>query len=393
MKIRIEDQEFRERVCKTQEKMKQEGIDILLAYGNEAEPQYVRYYSDYWPSFESAGVLMAQEGEPILIIGPESGTFAGGVSRIKKIRKLLCFRESSEPEYPGAKLDDFASVIREAAEGRRIKRLGIAGNCLITHVIYEALQEALPEVGDPEIVKADLMVSRIRAEKSPAEIACMREAYRITQLAMKKVVEQIRPGMTENQVKGIAMSVIFEEGGEGEAYPFWILTGKDSNQAISRCRNKVIEPGDLVHIQVGARYEGYASTMGRPVVIGKATEKQRGLIEAGLAAQRAILKTAKAGVNAKEVSDVHYNTLKELGYEGHILYGPCHGTGLMEGEYPWIESNSDYLLEEGMTFCTCIYLGDDENRIGMRIEDGFLITKDGTESFSDYRREVIEITE
>ena len=85
--------------------------------------------------------------------------------------------------------------------------------------------------------------------------------------------------------------------------------------------------------------------------------------------------------------------MKELGYEGHILYGPCHGTGLMEGEYPWIESNSDYLLEEGMTFCTCIYLGDDENRIGMRIEDGFLITKDGTESFSDYRREVIEITE
>ena len=153
----------------------------------------------------------------------------------------------------------------------------------------------------------------------------------------------------------------------------------------------MIEEGDLVHIQVGTRYEGYASTMGRPVVMGKANELQRGIIEAGLAAQRAILEIAKAGINAKKVSDAHYNTLKELGYEGHILYGPCHGTGLMEGEYPWIESNSDYLLEEGMTFCTCIYLGDDKNQIGMRIEDGFLITKDGTESFSDYRREVIEI--
>ena len=64
MKIRIEDQEFRERVYKTQEVMKQEGIDLLLVYGNEAEPQYVRYYSDYWPSFESAGVLMAAEGYP-----------------------------------------------------------------------------------------------------------------------------------------------------------------------------------------------------------------------------------------------------------------------------------------------------------------------------------------
>lgn len=391
MKIRIEDQEFRERVYKTQEVMKQEGIDLLLVYGNEAEPQYVRYYSDYWPSFESAGVLMAAEGDPLLIIGPESGTYAGDVSRIKKIRKLLCFRESSEPEYPGAELDDFISVMKEAAEGRKIKKLGIAGSCLITHVIYEALQEALPEVGNPEVVKADLLISKIRANKSPAEIACMREAYRITQLAMKKVVENIHVGMTENQVKGIAMSVIYEEGGEGEAYPFWILTGRGSNQAISRCRNKVIEEGDLVHIQVGTRYEGYASTMGRPVVMGKANELQRGIIEAGLAAQQAILEIAKAGINAKKVSDAHYNTLKELGYEGHILYGPCHGTGLMEGEYPWIESNSDYLLEEGMTFCTCIYLGDDKNQIGMRIEDGFLITKDGTESFSDYRREVIEI--
>ena len=391
MRIRIEDQEFKERIRKTQEMMKQEGLDLLLAYGNEAEPQYVRYYSDYWPSFESAGVLIAAEGEPLLIIGPESGTFAGDVSRIPKIRKLLCFRESSEPEYPGARLDDFPSVIREAAGPRPIHKMGIAGSCLITQVICQALTQALPEVGNPELVKADLMVSKIRAHKSPAEIACMREAYRITQLAMKKVVEQIHAGMTENQVKGIAMSVIYQEGGEGEAYPFWILTGKGSNQAISRCRNKVIEPGDLVHIQIGTRYEGYASTMGRPVVIGRADEVQRGLIEAGLAAQRAILETARAGVNAGAVSKAHYQTLKELGYDGHILYGPCHGTGLMEGEYPWIESNSDYLLEEGMTFCTCVYLGDDERQIGMRIEDGFLVTKDGTESFSDYRREVIEI--
>lgn len=391
MKIRISDAEFIDRVVRTQEVMKQEGIDLLLAYGNEAEPQYVRYYSDYWPSFESAGVLMTTEGDPILIIGPESGTFAGDVSRVKKIRKLLCFRESSEPEYPDAKLDDFVSVMNEAAEGKKIKKLGIAGSCLITHVIYEALQKSLPEIGNPEVVKADLLVSKIRAKKSSAEIACMREAYRITQLAMKKVVENIHVGMTENQVKGIAMSVIYEEGGEGEAYPFWILTGKGSNQAISRCRNKVIKEGDLVHIQVGTRYEGYASTMGRPVVMGKANKQQKGIIEAGLAVQRAILETAKAGINAKEISDVHYNTLKALGYEGYILYGPCHGTGLMEGEYPWIESNSDYLLEEGMTFCTCIYLGDDKNQIGIRIEDGFLITKDGTESFSDYRREVIEI--
>lgn len=219
----------------------------------------------------------------------------------------------------------------------------------------------------------------------------MREAYRIAQAAMKSVLENIHPGMTENQVKGIAMARIFEEGGEGESYPFWILTGEGSNQAISRCRNRVIQPGDLMQIQIGARYQGYAATMGRPVVFGRATDEQRKMIEAGLDAQRELLKMIAPGVNAGDVSRRHLEVMRRHGCEQMILYGPIHGTGLMEGEYPWIEENSDYLLQSGMTFCTCLYLGDNERHMGIRIEDGFLVTDTGTESLSDYRRELIEI--
>ena len=40
----------------------------IKMYGNEAEPQFVRYFSNYWPSFETAGVLISQEGDPILLI-------------------------------------------------------------------------------------------------------------------------------------------------------------------------------------------------------------------------------------------------------------------------------------------------------------------------------------
>ena len=391
MKIKIPLSEFQERIHKTQKAMKEAKLDLLLCYGNEAEPQFVRYYCDYWPSFETAGVLIPAEGEAVLLIGPESETYSKHTSKISNIRKLLAFRESSEPEYPGAKLDTFDSVIHEMIGNGKIEKLGIAGYGLITKVIYDSLLESLKIFGNVEIVKADLLVSKIRAVKTENELNCMREAYRICQCAMKSMLDNIKAGMTENQIKGIAMETIFREGGEGEAYPFWILTGSNTNQAISRCRNKVVKEGDMIQLQVGARYEGYASTMGRPVVIGKANNIQRGMIEAGLAAQKAILNHAKAGMNASEISKMHYNTLKQKGYEDYILYGPCHGTGLMEGEYPWIESNSDFQLEENMTFATCIYLGDDKNEIGIRIEDGFCITKEGTESFSDYRREVIEI--
>ncbi|MBO5364365.1 MAG: hypothetical protein J6A56_02745 [Clostridia bacterium] len=46
----IPNEEFKERAKKVQEIMKQEGYDFILSYGNEAEPQYVRYFSNYWPS-------------------------------------------------------------------------------------------------------------------------------------------------------------------------------------------------------------------------------------------------------------------------------------------------------------------------------------------------------
>ena len=131
--------------------------------------------------------------------------------------------------------------------------------------------------------------------------------------------------------------------------------------------------------------------MGRPVVMGKATDKQRAMIEAALDLQREILGTIKPGVNAGDIARLQHSVLAKHGMEQFILYGPCHGTGLMEGEYPWMELDSDFPLEENMTFDTCLYLGDDENEIGLRIEDGFVITADGTESLSDYRREVIEI--
>ena len=93
--------EFRGRVKKLQSKMAQENFDVIITFGGESEPQYVRYLSDYWPSFETAGVFVPLKGDPSLLIGPESYTFAKAWSKIPNIRRLIEFRESSEPEYPG----------------------------------------------------------------------------------------------------------------------------------------------------------------------------------------------------------------------------------------------------------------------------------------------------
>ena len=235
--------EFEQRIQKVQAAMVQEGYDLLLSYGNEAEPQYCRYFSNYWPSFETAGVLIPAEGD----------TYAADRSKIPQIRLLKAFRESSEPEYPGKKLDTFQSVFAEALGQKPIRRFGVAGLPLMTIGVYEALQNAL---GNVKIEKADELVNRIRMIKTENELACMRAAAQITRKTFDYVLENIRVGMTEQQVVGLALGKMHELGAERESYPLWVLTGKGSNQAISRPRNKVIEKGDLTFLQIGARVDG-----------------------------------------------------------------------------------------------------------------------------------------
>lgn len=389
--IRIPDSEFKERVVKIQKKMAETGYDMLLCYGNEAEPQFVRYFSDYWPSFETAGVIIPIKGEAKLLIGPESYTYAADRSRISDIRLVKSFRESSEPEYPGKPLDTFTSIFKDCLGDAPIKKFGVAGLPLLTVGIYNDLMEHLKPYGDVVIEKADDVVASIRMYKTENELACMRKAAEITRATMEYVINNIHVGMTETQVVGLALGKMHELGAERESYPLWVLTGDGSDQAISRPRNKVIKEGDLTFLQIGARYEGYASTIGRPVVFGKATPDQRALIEAGYEVQRSVLEITKAGVPASEVAKFHLNKVKELGFEDHYLYGPFHGNGLMEGEAPWVETSSDYLLAENMTFCSDIFLGSHKTKRGIRIEDVIRVTKDGCENLTNFPRKLFEI--
>ena len=383
----IPQEEFDLRVEKVQAAMARQGYDLLLAYGNEAEPQYVRYFSNYWPSFETAGVLIPRQGKPMLLIGPESYTYAADRSKIPDIRLLKAFRESSEPEYPGKKLDTFRGLFDEVMGGKPVTRFGVAGLPLMTIGVYEALTEAL----DVKVEKADDIVNALRMRKTENELACMRAAAKITRETFDYVLANIKVGMTEQQVVGLALGKMHELGAERESYPLWVLTGKGSNQAISRPRNKQIEKGDMTFLQIGARVDGYASSIGRPVVFGKATPEQRELIEVGYKAQEDAIASLQVGARACDVAQAHIDNVTAMGYGDWLLYGPFHGNGTMEGEAPWIETSADFLLEENMTFCADIFLGSAKTETGLRIEDVVCVKAGGAENLTNYPRKLFEI--
>jgi Xaa-Pro aminopeptidase len=378
--------EFQERVRRVQAELARRGLDALVTFGNEAEPQFVRYFSDYWPAFETAGVLIPVEGEPILIIGPESLTYAQSRSKIEEIRQLLEYRESAEPDYPGKPLDTFASLFDEISGGRGVWRLGTVGYPITTIPVWEALRQTM---AGGEMVRADDIVIDMRKVKSENELTLLRQAFRIAEQAVEAILDEIKPGMTELQVVGIAQEAIYRNGGEYEGHPLYVLSGRNSANAIGRPTHKLLREGEIIQLNVGARCGGYSSSVGRPILLGHMPDDVRGLLQVGLDAANKTMEILRAGVEARWVAETIQDLIASRGYGDTILYGPCHGLGLMECEHPWIETNSDYVLQEDYTFQVDSFLY--RPQYGARWEDGVRVTKDGVEQFSTYRRELIVI--
>ncbi len=381
---RIPDSEFQARLARTAQLTKEAGVDILLVHSNEADFANVRYLSDYWPLFESAGVLVAPDGSAKLLIGPESETFARSRTKIPDVRKLVEYRESAEPDYPTIKVDHFRELILEMI-GHEPKKIGLAGWAIFALPVFQSLREAFPQA---ELVKADNVMFQQRAIKSPAEIACLTEAFRIARAATDEVLRRIRPGMTELEIAGISQSVIYAEGAEFEGLPQYVLSGPSSGHAIGRAGYRQIQKGDIVQLNLSARVHGYSASVGVPVSLGKPSDAARKLLEFGLKAHAFTRTLLQPGRPAREVAIRYDEFVKNEGFGEYQLYGPCHGIGMIEVERPWIETTSTYDLQPGMTFQIDTYFysptgsafeKENGGAFGLRWENGCHITADGNE--------------
>lgn len=393
----IPDSEFDSRRKKTIELLRKADLDALLVHSNEADFANVRYLSDYWPLFESAGVVAFANGETALLIGPESETFARSRSKLENICKLVEYREPAEPDYPGIDVDTFPKIFSELGKIQP-KRIGLVGWAVFPLPVYKSLREAFP---DAELVKADHVVFEQRAVKTAAEIECLKAAYGITKAATDHVLENLKPGLTELQIAGMAQKVIYEQGAEYEGLPQYVLSGPSSSHAIGRAGYRKIQEGDIVQLNLSARVHGYSPSIGIPAVVGTASEAQRELLEFGLKAHHFTHGLMLAGTPARDVAIQFDDFIRNEGYAEYQLYGPCHGLGMIEVERPWIESSSDYDLKPGMTFQVDTFFYTPEgselarkngSTFGLRWENGVRIAENGpAEWLSPILKKLVEV--
>ncbi len=202
-------------------------------------------------------------------------------------------------------------------------------------------------------------------------------------------MKRIEPGMTELQVVGIAQEAMYRHGAEYEAHPTYVLSGANSCHAIGRPSHKVIQKGELVQFSIGARVGGYSPSIGLPICMGKMDAQMKDLVSFGLEAHLKTMEWMRAGVPASQVAVNFFDYVKSKGYGDNLLYGPCHGLGMIEVERPWMETSSKYPLQENMTFQVDTFLVSP--RYGLRWETGVRVTSDGVEEFSNRFRNIVEI--
>ena len=373
-RVCIPDHEYKERVQRAAAILRREGLDALIVNGNEADYANPRYFSGFWPLFERAGVAISAAGEAALMVGPESAIFGADRNKLDKTFVLTAYREGADPAYPELKPDTFHDVFKAIGITEKKIRIGVASFLDTSVVIYNAIRDAFPEA---ELVDAGKVMVELRSIKSENELACLREGYRIAELATQQVIKEIKPGMTELQMVGVAQRVVYENGAEYEGLPMYVFSEASTRHAISRSSYREFQKGDIVQLNLSAKIDGYSAAIGYPICLGKLEGQRRDTVQFCRDMHAWTVDQVKAGVFAADIAKNFYNKFVENGYEKNYVYGPLHGTGIIEVEAPWCETSSDYYLQPNMCYQVDTYISGDT--FGVRWEKGIAVKENGVE--------------
>ncbi|MCL2740905.1 MAG: Xaa-Pro peptidase family protein [Oscillospiraceae bacterium] len=376
----IPQSEFMGRFGRFQDEMRLCGVDTLMVIGDEYRKENIRYACNYWPLFER-GIAIFDEGhDPMLLAAPEGELTAHEMSVIKDIRVTKECAAVTVPEEIDYPLAQYTTLKKVAAE-LRTKRLGLVG----IDVIPVGLHRIISESFGVEIVDMNPSFQRLRLRKSANEIACLKEAARLADLAFKALREATEPGVTELHIAGVAEGEARKAGAEAIIFSV-VASGARTNTIIPRPTSKVIEDGDMVMASLAVQYEGYVATVEIPFAVGDASAATVKVIDTLMRAEAGALRHLRAGERMNGFVLAVRDYFRERGLGKYDVYPPLHGCGCSEAESPYPDDATEAVFEAGMTVNTDISLFGMEGGSN-RIEEGFVITEGGSEPMSPMVRE------
>jgi Xaa-Pro aminopeptidase len=272
-----------------------------------------------------------------------------------------------------------------AAAGLAGKRVGVE-NTVMRVFELRALQAAAEDV---EVVDATPLLASMRMVKDADELRAMREAVRVIEATLGETIAEMRAGMTELEVAEIWAAAIKAAGCEPS---FDLAVGSGPHGANPHHVNgqRRLQPGDLVVLDGGVYVDGYASDITRTVAVGQPSAEARRIYELVLAANTAGRAACRPGATGEQIDQAARALIEQGGYGAQFIHRTGHGLGIDIHEPPFIVAGSREPLTPGMTITVepGVYV---PGVCGVRIEDDMLITEQGAESLTSFRRDLISV--
>ena len=203
----------------------------------------------------------------------------------------------------------------------------------------------------------------------------------ITDAAFEEVSRAVRPGMTEARVAWDLERSMRERGAEGLAFD--IIVGAGTNGALPhhRAGERVIQEGESIVIDMGARVGGYCSDITRTVIVGEPDEMFHKIYGIVLGAQLTAINTVQIGMTGEECDSLARDVIAESGYGDNFGHSLGHGVGLAIHENPRVSPKSTDSLDFNTVFTVepGIYIS---GWGGVRIEDIVILGEDGATPLS-----------
>lgn len=334
--------EYKDRVAKVREGMKQRGIDVLMIN----TPENLYYLTNYQTASYGIGYLaliLPIEGEPIMITRVYDRDNVPGRTWIEE---SVYYLDQEDP------IQVAAETVRKMKLDK--KTVGVEKNvrkAFLSIAEFEKLQKLLPNA---RFVDGSGIIENLRIIKSNRELDYIRQAARIVEKGMKAGIDMIEAGKLDGEIAGEINRVLYSSGSE---YPADLPFVPSIPLAQAQHEGRRLERGQIVRFEIPACVKRYHAALIRTVSLGKLPKKYKSMEEASRKALEAGIEVMKPGVEAQEVHRVMQRELARFGYgelhkhrSGHsigIAFPPCFSG---EGEVLSLKEGEHAKLRPGMVF-------------------------------------------
>jgi Xaa-Pro aminopeptidase len=373
--------EIRRRRRAVKEYMERNQIDCLILAGSSSRwnEKYsnIRYLSEFVDKESPCSYLIFPlDDEPTLLIW--------SVVRLQNARLMSDIRDIRpvHPDYAGA-------IVRRLEELKlRSGRIGIEGFDRFLEIPANHLRELKNRVPGAHFESVNL-VERLRLVKSEEEIQFMREASRLSDLAVENMLATAKPGMTDYQVYADIDRTMAYNGGEA---PFLTLVGSTSMTNPSMPfpnitpSGRKIRRGDMILTEITGKYGGYWGQTHRPLSFGKPPARIARMFEVAKEVYDIVVSELRPGNSLQSVMKAGQGVLENKGLTWIAPF--AHGIGMEAPEEPVLGIGhwplDPIVIEEGMCFSVEPNPTTKDKRIGAFLGDTFVVKKNGSERLNKF---------